>query len=120
MVREDGGGRPIDAMHVVLRDVERQMTMRRPWDVAEDWSQWAISGTYPTGGEFTNCLAVVLPRYVHGTDQALFVFIGPMAGDPPVDSSRITSAVPLLLVLRDEPGTAYWEDEQVWLDRIRP
>lgn len=107
----------VDPAATVIRDVERQMLMARPWDAAEEWSQWEITGTYGSSmGTFTECLAVVLPRHVHGTDRTLFAFVGPMASDPPVDASRVTRAVPLLLVLRDRPGTTYWADEQVWLD----
>lgn len=92
------------------------MLMRRPWDAADEWSQWEITGTYPgKRGTFTECLAVVLPSYVHGTDQTLFLFVGPMADGGPIDSVYVTRAVPLLLVLRDEPRTAYFADEQIWL-----
>lgn len=106
-------GQPADS---VIRDVERQMLMARPWDAAEEWSQWAITGVYPRGrGTFTDCLAVVLPAHAHGTDRTLFLFVGPMADDGPVDAAQVTHAVPLLLVLRADPGRAYWSEEQVWL-----
>lgn len=91
--------------------------MARPWEHAEPESLWEITGTYPKNrGSFTDCLAITLPEYVTGSDKPLFVFIGDLA-DPtsPVDPAWITRAVPLLIVHRDDPDTAYWREDQVWL-----
>jgi len=106
----------------VMRSVEQQMLMQRPWHAAESDSLWEITGVYPDGqGTFTACLALVLPAYV--TDGAvLFQLLGPVSllsaptfGVHVVRADQITSARPLILVHRDEPGTAYYERDQVWL-----
>jgi hypothetical protein len=100
-----------------LRHAEAQMLMVRPWEAAEENSIWEITGEYPNGqGTFTECLAATLPQHVTGADRPVFVFIGALAMvNEPISPAWITRAVPLLLVQRDEPGTAYWADDQGWL-----
>lgn len=99
-----------------LRHAQQQMLMRRPWDVAEPESLWSITGEYPgKNHRFTDCLAMALPRYATGTERPLFMFVGALAINQPVNPAWITHAVPLLLVHRDDPSTAYWEQDQVWL-----
>lgn len=101
-----------------LRHAQQQVLMRRPWDVAEPQSFWSITGGYPGKNHtFTDCLAMALPQNVTGTVRPLFVFVGALATDPPVDPAWITHATPLLLVHRDDPGTPYWEEDRVWLRR---
>lgn len=80
-------------------------TTTRPWDAAEDNSLWLITGEYPgKRHSFQCCLAVMLPRYTHGTDAALFVFVGALAAlNDPVESAWITHAEPLTLVRADDP-----------------
>lgn len=91
--------------------------MARPWDTAEDDSLWSITGAYPGGKHtFTSCVATVISSYIHGSDEPLFVFVGALAQiNEPIAPAWITRAEPLLLVHRDEPGTAYWQEDQVWL-----
>jgi hypothetical protein len=100
-----------------LKHAEQQMLMARPWHAAEGNSIWEITGAYPgKKHNFTACLAMVAPFHVTGTERPLFFLISPAIGEvPPIDPDWITHARPLLLVHRDEPGTAYWADEQVWL-----
>jgi hypothetical protein len=100
-------------------------TTDRPWDTADDWSMWEITGKYPTKPghgthSFTACLAVVTPRFTHGTDRPLFLFVGPLADlNGPVYPEWITDARPLLLVDRDNPAQAYWEHDQAHLTASR-
>lgn len=99
-----------------LKNAEQQMLAARPWDAAEEWSIWSISGEYPGGrGAFSECLAVVLPHFTTGSDRPLFRFIGPL--DECVEPAWITRATPLLLVHRDDPGVPYWERDSVWVER---
>jgi hypothetical protein len=99
-----------------LRHVEQQMLAARPWDAAEPQSLWSISGQYPGGrGTFTDCLAITLPGFVTGSDKPLFAFLPPLDGH--ADPAWINRALPLLIVHRDDPTTAYWADDQ---DLIRP
>jgi hypothetical protein len=105
---------------------QHQMLMCRPWDVAGPEELWCITGAYPasegptraftTTHTFTDCIAITLPGYVTGSDRPLFVFVGALASvNQPVDPAWITKATPLLLVLRDEPARAYYEQDQVWI-----
>ncbi len=104
-----------------LREVEHQMMMARPWDAAEPESLWVITGASLDGKySFTDCLAITLPVCVTGSDSPLFVFVGAMADDTkPVVPAWITHAKPLLIVHRDDPGTAYWMEDQVWIEEAR-
>jgi hypothetical protein len=102
-----------------LRHAEQQMLMARPWDAAEPESLWEITGEYP--GEkhaFLDCLAYVLPADVTGDDGPVFVFVGALAlaGSKPVFPAWITHARPLLIVHRDEPYVAYYQEDQEWID----
>lgn len=93
-------------MSAELRHIEQQMLMARPWDAAVPWSIWEITGYYPTGGGFDECLAVALPEHVTGSSsQPLFKFIGPVPEE--VDPAWITHARPLMLVHRDDPTVEY-------------
>lgn len=101
-----------------IRHAEQQMLMSRPWDAAEPESLWEITGEYP--GEkhtFIDCLAYVLPANVSGDDGPVFVFVGALAltGSKPVIPAWITHARPLLIVHRDEPTTAYYQEDQEWI-----
>lgn len=100
-----------------IKHAEQQMLMHRPWHATADSSIWEITGEYPgKKHSFTECLAMVAPFHVTGTDRPLFVLIGPAIGNPPpIDPDWISHATPLLLVHRDEPGTAYYADEQSWI-----
>lgn len=90
------------------------MAAARPWENAEHESLWSISGQYPGGrGTFTDCLAITLPQYVTGSEKPLFAFLPPLDGV--ADPAWIHRATPLLLVHRDEPGIAYWEQDQEWV-----
>ncbi|MGI4894309.1 MAG: hypothetical protein ACRYF3_04245 [Janthinobacterium lividum] len=94
--------------------IEQQMLMQRPWDVAEPQSWWDVTGFYPTGlGRFTNCLAYVVTGHVDlgGHLHPVFALVGGLAGQY-VEAAWITHALPLMLVYRDEPHTAYYEDDQ--------
>lgn len=96
-----------------LKQAEQQMLAARPWDAAEHQSLWSITGRYPTGGGFERCLAMTLPQFVTGSDKPLFAMLPPLDGV--VDPAWITSATPLLIVQRDEPGLAYFDEDQEWL-----
>jgi hypothetical protein len=101
-----------------LRHAEQQMLMARPWHVATEGSIWSITGDYPRGGGFTECLAQVLPADVPADsdeEPVVFVFIGAFMPRTVVLPAQITSARPLLLVHRDNPSEPYWEDDRVWL-----
>lgn len=103
-----------------LRHETAQMLMARPWEAAEPESIWEITGIYPRGGGFTDCLAITLPKHVTGEDKPVFTFIGALGGlDDLISPAWITRARPLLLVLRDQPSTAYWVDDQAALDHAR-
>lgn len=45
---------------------------------APDQSIWRVSGNYPNGGTFTDCLATVLPGFTHGTDETLLQLLPPL------------------------------------------
>jgi hypothetical protein len=103
-----------------LRHAKQQMLMARPWEAAEENSIWEITGDYPGGrGTFTACLAMVVPHFVTGTDQPLFVMISPaLQRDEPISPAQITHAVPLLLVHRDDPSTPYWAADREWMPQV--
>ncbi|WP_068059278.1 hypothetical protein [Nocardia xishanensis] len=93
-----------------------QTLMRKPWLAAEPQSIWDITGDYPYGGTFTNCLALVLP--LHVTDgHLLFELLPPAAGfSSHISPDWITSARRLILVDAQNPTEAYFADEQDFLD----
>lgn len=97
-----------------LAHIENAMTMHRPWTVAEGESLWEITGRTPgaKGTTFIDCIAVVLPDNVTG-GHVLFKMIGAL--DDLIRPDWITSARPLLLVLRNDPTTAYYTDDQEYL-----
>ncbi len=47
---------------------------------APDHSIWRITGQYRVSGAFEDCLATVLPQYVHGTDETALVMLPPLGG----------------------------------------
>ena len=101
----------------------QQMAMARPWDHAEPDSLWEITGRKANGTEFIRCLAMVVPPVITGSDDVVFVYIHPgltlATSDLPgqlIPAANVTHARPLLLVHRGEPGTAYYEHDQDWLD----
>ncbi|GAA1983394.1 hypothetical protein [Amycolatopsis minnesotensis] len=109
-------------MFASLKHERNQMLMVRPWEAAECETYWSITGAYP-GGEgkpkhtFTDCVAMTLPCEATGSDRPVFVFVGALALiNEPIDPAWITHAIPLLLVHRDEPDQAYYQDDQVWID----
>jgi hypothetical protein len=104
-----------------LRQAEQQMLAARPWDAAEPESLWSITGRYPGGkGSFTRCVAITAPAYVTGSDKPLFLPVGPWGfGHAGIDPAWITHAEPLLIVHRDEPTRAYWDEDQDLLDGAR-
>jgi hypothetical protein len=106
-----------------LRHAEQQMLAARPWDAAEPESLWSITGEYPYGkGRFRDCLAMTLPAYVTGSTRPVFMFCSGallLTNREPIDPALITHAVPLLIVHRDQPARAYWDDDQDLLDGTR-
>lgn len=97
-------------------DPSIELNMRMPWLTAESESIWEITGTYPDGGTFIECLAQVVPGYVTG-GPVLFKML--CALDDLVAPDRITRAQELVLVYAGEPSTAYWERDQRILDQHR-
>jgi hypothetical protein len=98
---------------VLAETVARTLTAA-PWLDPEDFSVWSASGTYPNGrGTFTSCLIVSVPRFATGGGP-LFRMFPPL--DDLIDPSWITRAERLVLVHADDPTTAYYEDDQVFVD----
>lgn len=92
----------------------------RPWDTAESESIWCISGIYPEGsGTFESCLAMVVPFYMTGTDEPLFMMISPAIQDgKSIAPKWITKAEPLLLIHKESPLTAFYQDDQSRLGEL--
>ena len=95
-----------------------ELNMRMPWLTAESESIWEITGTYPGGGSFIDCLAQVAPHYVTG-GPVLFRMLGGLMGDQPVSPDRITRARELILVDAKNPSEAYWDRDQRVIDHGR-
>jgi hypothetical protein len=102
----------------VTTDPSIELNMRMPWLTAESESIWEITGTYPDGGSFSECLAQVTPWYVTG-GPVLFQMLGGLRGDEPVSPDRITRAVELVLVYAKDPSEAYWDRDQQVIDQHR-
>lgn len=109
-----------------LKHAEQQMLAKRPWERAEPESIWEITGVYPGGkGTFTQCLAMTAASFMtgqHGADyRPVFFMIAPSLQSTgmsePIVPSQIHHARPLILVYRDEPTLAYYEDDQDLLRR---
>jgi hypothetical protein len=97
-----------------LLHAEAQMIMARPWDKAESESIWEINGVFPKkSGSFENCLAIALPHYATG-GEVLFKMIGAL--NDLISPSWITSAKLLVLVHADDPTTAYYADDQEYIE----
>jgi hypothetical protein len=48
---------------------------------APEHSIWRITGRYRgSAGTFTDCLAIVLPEFVHGTDETALAMLPPLGG----------------------------------------
>lgn len=93
-----------------------QTLMRKPWLAAECLSLWDITGNYPYGGVFRNCLAIVLPRDT--TDGHLLFDLVPSSGlglGSHISPLWITHARRLILVDANDPTEAYFADEQEFL-----
>jgi hypothetical protein len=107
-----------DAARPELVHERQQMLMARPWEVAGMDEIWEITGEYAAGkGTFTRCLAVVV-WIGEETGAPIFRFLGHL-GDGAfgvVGPANISSARRLLLVLADEPATAYYVDDQPHVD----
>lgn len=97
---------------------EELKPLDRPWDTAESESIWNISGIYPeVGSTFTNCLAIVAPFYMTGTDEPLFMMISPAIQDgKPIAPKWITNAEPLVLIHKETPLVAFYQDDQAQVD----
>lgn len=98
--------------------VKPELAMRKPWLVAEPESIWEVTGQHLNSRDtFTNCLAMALPHYVTAGERG-FAFIQPQLGDQRlIPPHCITHARRLVLVHADEPGTAYYADEQSLVGR---
>lgn len=94
-----------------------EIAARMPWIYAEPGSIWEITGTYPGGGTFTQCLAMVCPLEM--TDgHRVFMLIAPSIADGmPIPPDRISHATRLILVHADQPRTAYFAVDQDLIDR---
>lgn len=99
-----------------MSELHTELVARMPWLNAEPHSMWEVSGKSPQG-EFTDCLARVLPPSVTGEEQPVFeVLIYAQLGYF-VPASSITRGRELLLVLANDPCTAYYVSDQDTLDR---
>lgn len=93
---------------------------RKPWLYAEGLSWWCVTGYIAERHTFTDCIAQVVPADITGVEDgdgpALFSVY--MVGTKPhlVDADQITHARRLVFVLADDPSTAYYADEQAFLD----
>lgn len=100
--------------------VNLEIAAAMPWLRAAEESIWEISGTYPDGGTFENCLASVLPAYVTG-GPVVFVFMGASGlispWNAPITPDRISSACELILVDANHPREAYYVRDQPTIDR---
>lgn len=98
-------------------DVPPELARQKPWLVAEGESWWLITGHYKDGGTFTNCFAEVVPKWALDED-GLPVFQMTIWGGEThlVSADQISHARRLLLVLADDPLTAYHDDEQDYID----
>lgn len=100
-----------------------ELAARMPWLLAEPESIWVITGIYTrSGGTFADCLAMVLP-FEHTAGARFFVLIHPSlhesldSPDRLIAPNQITRARRLILVEGDDPRTAYYEDDQDFIDR---
>ncbi|MCD4535666.1 hypothetical protein LRP67_16355 [Nocardioides sp. cx-169] len=92
-----------------------ELAARMPWLSAEPDSMWVASGKSPHGS-FTDCLVRALPPMVTGSETPVFeVLIYAQLGYC-VPASSVTTAKELLLVMADDPRTAYYVDDQPTLD----
>lgn len=101
-------------------DLHIELAARMPWLHAQPDSMWEVTGK-SSSGTFTDCLARVLPPSITGDENmpVFEVLIYAQLGYF-VPASSITKARELLLVLADEPGTAYYVDDQPTLDAHTP
>lgn len=99
-----------------------ELAARMPWTVAQDESMWVVSGTYPSGGTFTDCLAIVVPSYTGAPEGVplfqLLVWGRFDATSEVVPASSITRARELILVDALDPLSAYYEDDQATIDIV--
>ncbi len=93
-----------------------EMAARMPWMHAKPGTWWEVSGLRPGGGNFTRCVACVLPTWITGHDVPMFevlVFTDPYV----VPASSVTSGRELIFVLASDPRTAYYESDQETVGR---
>lgn len=98
----------------------QELATRQPWLYAEGESWWLVTGKVNDQHIFQDCIAQVVPSYITGIDDgdgpALFKVH--VWGDNRmlVDATKITRARRLIFVLADQPRTAYYIDEQDFID----
>lgn len=98
-----------------------ELAARMPWTVATEESIWVASGFYPGGGQFQDCLARVVPKYAGAVDGVplfqILVWGGSGTGiSDIVPASAIVRARQLILVEATDPFTAYYEEDQDFID----
>ncbi len=96
-------------------DLHTELAARMPWLHAQPDSMWEVTGRQSSGGQFTDCLARVLPPSITGTDVPVFEVLI-YGGGYCVSASAITRARELLLVEASDPRTAYYVRDQATLD----
>jgi hypothetical protein len=97
-----------------------ELAARQPWLYAEGESWWVVTGQVSNRHSVTDCIAQVVPSFVTGVDDgdgpALFK-VHAWGGEPLlVDATKITRAKRLVFVLADEPRSAFYDDEQAFLE----
>lgn len=92
---------------------------RKPWLYAEGESWWIVTGQVAARHNVTECIAQVVPEFVTGVarDAAPALFAVHTWGGKPtlLPADQITTARRLAFVFSDEPGTAFYADEQVFV-----
>lgn len=99
-----------------MPDLHTELAARMPWLHAQPDSIWEVTGKSPSG-TFTDCLARVLPPSITGDENmpVFEVLIYAQLGYF-VPASSIIAARELLLVMANDPTTAYYADDQRTLD----
>jgi hypothetical protein len=100
-----------------------ELAARQPWLYAEGESWWVVTGRVNDHHTFTDCIARVVPSCITGIDEgeapALFKVIVWTKELLLVDATKISRAKRLVFVMADDPGTAYYADEQAFLEATR-
>lgn len=104
----------------VLAQHRLEAEARKPWLYAEGLSWWTVSGFIAERHTFTDCIAQVVPAHITGVDDGdgFALFSVCLIGTEPhlVSADQITHARRLVFVLADEPTTAYYLDEQDFIE----